>query len=258
MTRLLSLLLGVLVLPPAYGKVVSEEVRYRDGDVVMVGLLAWDDAAPEKRPGVLVVHEWWGRVAFADEQARKLAEHGYVAFAADVYGHHTVTADPQEAGRLAGSFKNDPATFRRRLQQALRVLAEHPKVDASRLAAIGFCFGGTGVLELARSGAELRGVVSFHGGLSTPQPAEPGKLRARVLVLHGADDPAVPWSEVGSFAEEMRKAGARWELVAYGGAVHGFTNPANGTGPGRVAAYNPDAARRAWAACFAFLTEIFQ
>lgn len=258
MARFVWVFLPFLLLPSAHGKVVSEEVRYRDGDVTMVGLLVYDDAVPGKRPGVLVVHEWWGRVPFADEQAKKLAEHGYVAFAADVYGNHTTTADAREAGRLSKSFKDNPATFRRRLQLALQVLAEHPKVDPSRLAAVGFCFGGTGVLELARSGADLRGVVSFHGGLSTPQPAEAGTIRARILVLHGADDPAVPWTEVAAFAEEMRKAGARWEMVAYGGAVHGFTNPANGTETGRVAAYNPEAARKAWLSCFQFLKEVFQ
>uniref|UniRef100_A0A7V1ZHU3 Dienelactone hydrolase family protein n=1 Tax=Thermoanaerobaculum aquaticum TaxID=1312852 RepID=A0A7V1ZHU3_9BACT len=252
------LLLGLFAAVPSYAKIVSEDVKYRDGEVSMVGLLVYDDAAPGKRPGVLVVHEWWGRVSFADEQARRLAEQGYVALAADVYGNHTTTNDPKEAGRLASSFKNDLATVRRRRNQALPVLAEHPRVDSSRLAAIGFCFGGTGVLELARSGADLRGVVSFHGGLGTAQPAEAGKIKARVLVLHGGDDPAVPWTEVVSFVEEMRKANASWELVAYGGAVHGFTNPANGTEPGRVAAYNPEVARRAWEACFAFLKEVFR
>jgi dienelactone hydrolase len=244
-----------LLSPQLLAQVATEEVRYKDGETEMIGLLAWPKQAQGKRPGILVVHEWWGRVSFADEQAKKLAEMGYVALAADIYGQHRTAKDPQEAGALAGSFKNNPELFRRRLQAALQVLARHPQVDAARLAAIGFCFGGTGVLELARSGAPVRGVVSFHGGLSTRLPAEPGKIQGKILVLHGADDPAVSWDEVKAFAGEMKQAGAWWQLVAYGGAVHGFTNPAN-TPPNPVAAFNPEANERAWKACFSFLQEV--
>ncbi len=257
MRVLLSLALVTASASSLQAGIVTQEVRYREGEVEMVGLLAYDEALTGRRPGVLVVHEWWGRVAFADEQAKKLAQEGFVAFAADVYGNHRVAQEPGEARSLASTFKSDPGLFRKRLLAALEVLARHPKVDSRKLAAVGFCFGGTGVLELARSGAALRGVVSFHGGLGTTMPAEPGKVQARVLVLHGADDSAVPWTEVAAFAEEMKTSGAWWQLVAYGGAVHGFTNPANPPG-NRVAAYQPEASRRAWEACLAFLQEVLE
>lgn len=236
----------------------TETVTYREGDTTCKGYLAYDDAADSKRPGVLVVHEWMGLNDYAKKRANQLAEEGYVAFAADIYGKGTQAKDPKQAGGLAAKYKGDRALFRRRVTAALETLRKDPRVDDKKLAAIGYCFGGTGVLELARDGADLAGVVSFHGGLDAPADAEKKKIKAKILVLHGADDPHVPPAQVEAFEREMREAGADWQLNAYGGAVHAFTNPANGTDNSKGAAYNASADLRSWAAMELFFGEIFQ
>ena len=165
---------------------------------------------------------------------------------------------PEEAAGEAAKYKNDRALLGARAQAALAVLAKHELTDPKRIAAIGYCFGGTTVLELARSGAEIAGVVSFHGGLSTPDPTEPKKIRAKVLVLHGADDPNVPPQEVAAFEEEMRQAGVDWQLIAYGGAVHAFTDWSAGSDNSKGAAYNERADRRSWEAMKQFFVEVFK
>ena len=189
---------------------------------------------------------------------RKLAELGYVAFAADIYGKGVHAASPQQAGALAGKFKNDQKLMRDRVNAALDVLRGSPLCDPKRVAAIGYCFGGTCVLELARSGADVAGVVSFHGGLSTANPADAKNIRGKVLVLHGADDPHVTPKEVEAFEEEMRNAGVDWQFVAYGGAVHAFTDPSAGNDNSKGAAYNAAADRRSWDAMKVFFAEIFK
>lgn len=250
-----ALLATCVLLGTAGGEIQTATVEYRDGDAVLEGFLAWDDQAKTPSPGVLVVHEWWGLNDFVREKTRQLAQMGFVAFAADIYGQGNRAATSAEAAQLAGPFRTDRALLRRRAQAGLDRLRSEQRVDASKLAAIGFCFGGTTVLELARGGADLGVVVSFHGGLSTPTPAKPGEIRATVLVLHGADDPNVPPAEVAAFEQEMRTAKVDWQLNAYGGAVHAFTNPAAGDDPSRGAAYNAVAARRAWAAMQLVFTE---
>lgn len=255
-TFLLAILL--LMTPPLHAEVKTTLVEYKHGDTVLEGLLAWDDALPGKRPGVLVVHEWWGRNDYIRSRAEKLAALGYVAFALDMYGKGVVAKDPKEAGALAGKIRGDGALMRERAAAGLDVLRKDERVDAKKIAAIGYCFGGTVALELARSGADLAGVVSFHGGLGTKAPAEKGKVKAKVLVLHGADDPHVPVADVTAFEEEMRAAGVDWQVVSYGGAVHAFTNPAAGNDPSKGAAYNESADRRSWEAMQAFFGEVLK
>jgi dienelactone hydrolase len=243
---------------PLHATVQTKTVEYRQGDQVLEGYLAWDDASSQPRPGVLVVHEWTGLGDYVKMRCRKLAELGYVAFAADIYGKGVRPATPREAGALAGKYKKDQKLMRDRVNAALEVLRGNPLCDPKRVAAIGYCFGGTCVLELARSGADVAGVVSFHGGLSTANAADAKNIRAKVLVLHGGDDAHVTPKEVEAFEQEMRNAGVDWQFVAYGGAVHAYTNPSAGNDNSRGAAYNATADRRSWEEMKAFFAEIFK
>jgi dienelactone hydrolase len=256
------LLTAAMVFPlasAAGAAVRMEPYPYGKGGVSLVGQVAWDDALKGPRPAILVVHEWWGLNDFARDRAKTLASMGYLALAADIYGEGFQTKDPAIARELAGTFREgDRALLRERVGLALAALKAHPLADKGRVAAIGYCFGGTAVLELARSGAELNGVVSFHGGLATQVPASAGGIKAKVLVLHGADDPSVPPADVQAFQEEMRRSGADWQMVAYGGAVHTFTNPAAGNDPSRGSAYNEKAALRSWEHMKVFFAEIFR
>jgi len=240
---------------PARGEVNAEVVEYRHGEVALEGYLAYDAALRGKRPGVLVAHEWSGHGAYVRERAEQLARLGYVAFALDMYGKGVRAKDAGEAAALAGIYKADRARMRARAAAGLDALRNRPEADPARLAAIGYCFGGTTVLELARSGADLAAVVSFHGGLDTPDPGDARNIRGKVLVLHGGDDPFVPAKQVEGFQEEMRKAGVDWQIVSYGGAVHSFTNPGAGSDNSKGAAYNGRADRRSWEAMRAFLSE---
>lgn len=256
MPRILSALLALSLVPALAGAAVrTETVEYRHGDTVLQGWLAYDDAVKGPRPGVLLVHDWNGATAHQKAQVEKLAALGYVALAADVYGKGVRPANAQEAGAEAGKYYADRALLRARARAGLDFLASRPQADASRLAATGYCFGGMCALELARSGAPLRAVVSFHGSLGTPSPGDAKNIRASVLALHGADDPYVKPDEVKGFADEMRAAGADWQLVQYGGAVHSFTDPRAGTDNGKGAAYNAAADRRSWEAMKDFLAE---
>lgn len=194
---------------------------------------------------------------YAKHRADQLAELGYIAFAADIYGDGKIAANREEAGKLAGSYKNDRPLLRARVAAGLATLKAQPGVTGDKIAAIGYCFGGTAVLELARSGADIAGVVSFHGGLDTPTSQDAKNIRAKVLALHGADDPYVPADQVAAFENEMRQAGVDWQLIVYGGAVHGFTNPANGTDNSKGAAYNALADARSWVAMQQFFNELF-
>jgi dienelactone hydrolase len=248
--------LVLLSLVTVEAKVVTQTVEYRQDGTVMQGFLAYDEVLPEKRPGVLVVHEWWGLNDFAKQKAADLAGLGYAALAADIYGHGHTTTDPEEAARLAGEMRGNPELLRARARAGLQALVAAPQVDPQRLAAIGFCFGGTTVLELAYLGAGLAGVVSFHGGLPRAQPDDLKRLKAKVLVLHGADDPHVAEADIRAFEQAMRQAAADWQLVFFGGAVHGFTNPATGTNKASGVAYDASAARRSWRYMQDFFQEI--
>lgn len=251
----LGLLLGVTL--GVQAGIRTQTAEYREGDTVLEGVVVFDDAKPGARPGILVAHQWLGLTDYEKRRANMLAELGYVAFCADIYGKGVRAKDPGEAGGLAGKYKGDRALLRRRVNAALAALRQQPNVDRQRVAAIGYCFGGTTVLELARSGADVAGVVSFHGGLGSPTPADAKSIKARVLALHGADDPFVPAAELAGFEEEMRKGGVDWQLVSYGGAVHAFTDDRAGNDNAKGAAYNAKADRRSWEAMKAFLAELF-
>ena len=241
-------------------KIVERTIEYKEGNAVLEGFLAMPagiDAKSPKHPGIVVVHEWMGLNDYAKRRARMLAELGYIAFAADIYGKGVRPKDPKEAGELAGKYKSDRPLLRKRAQAALDELAKQSGVDTNRLAAIGYCFGGTTVLELARSGAPLVATVSFHGALATPTPADAKNIKGKVLALHGADDPTVPAKEVEAFEQEMRDGHVNWELVKYGGAVHAFTNPATPFKPGAAVGYNESADKRSWQAMKDFFGEVF-
>ena len=256
--RVLAVLAPLLLLAaalPASAAVKTEVVEYLDGEQVCEGFLAYDDAAPGRRPGVVVVHEWMGLGDHAKERAKALASLGYVAFAADIYGKGIRAKDYKEAGALAGKYKGDLPLLRSRARAAFDTLARNARVDAAKVFAIGYCFGGTTVLELARSGAPVAGVVSFHGNLGTKDPGDAKNVKGRVLVLHGAADPYVPPAEVAAFQKEMDDAKVDWQMVFYAGAVHSFTNPAAGSDPAKGAAYDAKADRRSWEAMKAFLSE---
>jgi dienelactone hydrolase len=204
----------------------TETVAYKHGDTELEGFLAYDDAQPGKRPGVLVVHEWLGLNNHAKKRAEMLARLGYVAFALDMYGKGVRGTSPQDGPKLSAPYKANRDLMRARAAAGLAVLRGHGRVDPAKVAAIGYCFGGTTALELARSGANLAGVVSFHGNLETPLPAQKGQMKAKVLVCHGADDPFVPTQEVLTFEDQMRKAGADWQFIAFGGCGTASPTPA--------------------------------
>ena len=258
MKHLLLLLTLLSLAVTAEAAVKTRIIEYKQGDAVLEGYLAWDDAKSVKRPGVLVVHEWTGLGPYMKQRAEMLAKLGYVAFAADIYGKEIRPATQAEAAKTAGIYKNDRSLMRARVKAGLDTLTAQKFVDPERLAAIGYCFGGTSVLELARDGADIKGAVSFHGGLSTPTPQDAKNIKGKILALHGADDPFVKADEVAAFQDEMRKAGLDWQFVSYGGAVHSFTNPGVGNDNSKGAAYNEKADKRSWEAMKIFFKEIFK
>jgi len=254
--RTLLAIMTALAAASAHATVVTRDVTYEDGGVKLTGFLAYDDAKVGV-PGVLIVPQWTGLTDYERGRAQQLAGLGYVAFCADVYGDGHVAADMKEAGTLAGQYKKDRALFRSRLRAALAALRRSPTVDPERCAAIGYCFGGTGVLELARSGADVLGVVSFHGGLDSPSPADGKNIKAKVLILHGADDPFSSKADIAALEKELKDAGVDYQMVFYSGAVHAFTQPMAGNDPSRGVAYNERADKRSWIAMQDFFKEIF-
>ena len=234
----------------------TKTIDYQDGDVDLQGYLAWDDAVEGKRPGVMIAHAWAGRSDLENGKAEALAKLGYVGFALDNFGRGILGTNTEENSALIQPFLDDRAMLQGRLQIALEVLKGLDEVDASRVAAIGFCFGGLCVLDLARTGTDIRGVVSFHGLFGSPGNTAGNKIKAKVLALHGWDDPMAPPDQVVSLAEELSSMGADWQVHGYGNTMHAFTNPqANDPDFGTV--YSPDADRRSWNAMQDFLSEIF-
>ena len=227
----------------------TENVSYSANGTGLEGYLACDAGSDGPRPGVLVVHEWWGLDDYIRGRARQLAEIGYCALAVDMYGGGRTAADPEQAGALMNGVLEDMAAAEARFRAGYALLAGDPRSDAGRIAAIGYCFGGAIVLHGARLGMDLRAVVSFHGSLGSFHEPEPGAVRARVLVCHGASDSLVPEAEVAAFRAEMESAGADYEFIAYEGAQHGFTNPhatANGEKYGLPLAYDAGVDARSW------------
>lgn len=254
---LFSILAVLVTTTSSFAKIVSEVIPYKDGDTQLEGVLVYDDANSSKKPGIIVVHDWMGLRDFSKNRAEELAKMGYIAFAADIYGKGVRPKDAKEASEFATKYKSDRALLRSRVRSALDTLSKNKNVDRKKLAAIGYCFGGTTVLELARSGANVKGVVSFHGGLNTPTPQDAKSIKGKVLALHGGDDPYVPKEEVTAFEEEMRNANVDWQLIAYGGAVHSFAVPEAGNDNSKGAAYNKKADERSWKAMKSFFGEIF-
>jgi dienelactone hydrolase len=239
-----------------HAAVQTKTIEYKQGDTTLEGVLVWDDAVTGPRPGVLVVHQWLGLTNYEKHRAEMLAQLGYVAFCADIYGQGVRPKNAQDAGAEATKYKTDRALLRARVNAGLEQLKKSELVDPKRIAAIGYCFGGTTVIELARSGAELNGVVSFHGGLDSPTPADGKNIKCPILVCHGADDPFEKPEDLAAFESEMRDAKVDWRLIKYGGAVHSFTQADPGfSNPG--ARYNERADRRSWQDMEMFLAEIF-
>jgi len=248
----LAVMFTAVLVVDSFAAVKSRVVEYESNGVPLQGYIAWDDAAKGKLPGVLVVHEWWGHNEHARHAADKLASAGYVAFALDMFGKGKVTAHPDSAQAFVAEAMQDAAVIPGRFDAALALLKADPHVDPARIGAIGYCFGGAVVLGMARAGEELKAVGTFHGALATQHPAEPGKVKAKLLIQTGTDDPMITADAVAAFEKEMKAAGAHYRIIRYPGAKHSFTNPnADKAGvPGL--AYNAAADQKSWAELLAF------
>jgi dienelactone hydrolase len=253
MKRIVAALLLCSLAGEARAAVRMEPVEYKAGDAVLKGQIAWDDAATGKRPAVIVVHEWWGLNDYAKKRAMMLAEAGYVAFAADMFGDGKTTEHPNEAGAWATAVRQNREMGRARFMAAYDLVKADKRVDPAHISAVGYCFGGSTVLDMAFSGLALDAVASFHGGLSA-EPAS-GKVTARVLVCHGAADSFMPAETVAAFQKVLADTGADYEFIAYGGAKHGFTNPDAGKFGLPGLEYNQRADQRSWKTLLDFLAE---
>jgi dienelactone hydrolase len=257
-----TIFLGILLatVSVARGEVRGEPVTYTDGTTTLKGYLAYDDATPGKRPGILVVHEWWGQNEYARKRARMLAKLGYVALAVDMYGEGKQATHPEDAGKFSGEILKHMDVGRKRFLAARKLLAGQRFTDPARIGAIGYCFGGGVVLQMARDGVNLAGVVSFHGGLKTDAPAKPGAVKAKILVATGAADPFNPPDQVDAFEREMKAAGADFRVISYPGVKHSFTNPdadVYGKKFNLPLEYNAEADRNSWEEMQRFFGKIF-
>ena len=259
MKTITLLLLTLGLTSVAQAKIIAEQIDYESGNQTMKGYLAYDDAISGKRPGVIVIHEWWGHNDYARSRARQLAALGYTAFALDMYGEGKTANHPKRAASFSNAvWKNLPQAHQR-FQAAYDILARHETVN-TELAAIGYCFGGAMVLEMARSGFDLKGVASFHGSLNNAAPLPDKAYRAKVLVANGGDDPFVKPEHIKAFRKSMKNANIDLEYISYPGAKHAFTNPdatALGEKFGLPLAYNAEADKRSWEALQAFLKRVF-
>jgi len=245
---------------PAHAGVKHEEVTYSANGITMKGYLAYDDAKKGKRPGVLVVHEWWGHNEYARKRARMLAELGYTALAVDMYGDGKQAAHPDDAGKFAGAVMQNMESAKARFIAAMEVLKKNPHTDPTRIAAIGYCFGGGVVLQMARLGIDLKGVVSFHGSYGTQTPAQAGKVKAAILVCHGADDQFITLEQIDALKKEMQNAKVDFQFNTYAGAKHSFTNPdadAYAKQFNIPIGYNAEADKKSWADMQEFFKKIF-
>lgn len=247
--------------PPKEKQLISEEIAYSADSVTMKGFLVYDGEQKGKRPGVLVVHEWWGHNDYARKRAKMLAEMGYIAFAVDMYGDGKTADHPDDAGKFAGEVMKRGPGAKDRFMKAMEILKANPNCDPDKIAAIGYCFGGSTVLNMARQGVGLKGVVSFHGGLNTDTPAKKGEVKARVLACIGAADPFIPREQADAFKKEMDDAGVNYIFKSYEGAMHSFTNPGAdelGKKFNLPLAYNAAADTSSWNEMKAFFGEIFK
>ncbi len=246
---------------PAHAKIVGKNVEYSAQGVTLKGYLAYDSAIKVKSPGILVVHEWWGLNDYARKRARMLAGLGYTALAVDMYGEGKTASHPDDAGKFSSEVMKNFDTAKARFAAGEEFLKKQPTVDPTRIAAIGYCFGGGVVLNMARQGADLKGVVSFHGMLGAVKPAEPGAIKAKLLVLHGGDDKFTTPEQIAAFKDEMTKAGADYQFIVYPGALHSFTNP-DATAYGKKfkipLAYNKKADQESWDAMKKLLGEVLK
>ncbi|HAR45246.1 MAG: dienelactone hydrolase [Nitrospirae bacterium GWC2_57_13] len=264
MKRLIALI-AVLATGLVFGctkppQIKGEEVTYSSGGVTMKGYLAFNPAVKGKRPGVLVVHEWWGHNEYARERARMLAELGYTALAVDMYGEGKQAMHPTDAGKFAGALFQQFNVAKARFSAAMDLLKKHETVNPGKIAAVGYCFGGGMVLNMARQGLDLKGVASFHGSLSAVQPAKPGVVKGKVLVLHGSEDKMTTEKDVAAFKKEMKDAGVDMTFIAYPGALHAFTNPMADEYAKKFdipLGYSADADKKSWNELKYFLKKIF-
>jgi dienelactone hydrolase len=256
----MKLLSTAIILATTASTVMSQiqldPVEYKQGDTSLEGYIAYDASVKDLRPGVVIIHDWMGVGDYVKMRAEQIVKLGYVAFVADIYGKGVRPKDGQEASQLAGKFRSDRIHLRARAIAAVKELKKHKMVDGNRIAAMGYCFGGGTVLELARSGEDIAGFVSFHGSLDTPNPDDAKNIKGKVLVMHGADDPFVQAKDVQAFQDEMRNAKVDWQFIAYGGAVHAFTQKGAGNDPAKGAAYNERADARSFDELVRFLKEV--
>jgi dienelactone hydrolase len=257
MTRALPALVMFISAASAQAGIKKETIQYKDGDVELQGHLAWDDSIAGKRPGVLVVHEWWGLNDYARQRAELLAGMGYVAFAVDMYGKGMVTQHAQEAGQWAGQIRANIKAWQERGLAGLKVLQGHALVDPGRIAAIGYCFGGATAMQMAYAGADLAGAVSFHGSLPEPPKEAAGKIKAKILICHGAADSFIPAEQIQKCQKGLEEAKADWQMVSYSGARHSFTNPAADQAGIEGLRYDRSADARSWRHMQDFFKEIF-
>ena len=248
MRRLLAFGFAMLMVSASVDAAVqTKQVTYKHGDLDCHGFLAWDDAISGARPGVLVVHEWWGLDAYAKRRAEMLAKMGYIAFAADMYGEGKLVNHPKDAGEMAGKVRSNVEDWRKRGTEALAVLTSQPQCDKSKVAAIGYCFGGSTVQQLAFAGADLKAIASFHGALVQPTPDQIKASKAQILICNGADDKFIPQTAIDSFRELLDKAGAKYEFISYAGARHSFTVPEADSHGVEGLKYNKEADEKSWA-----------
>ncbi len=258
MHKLTGLLLSLTLGTTAQAAIQTKAISYDDEGTPLTGYLFWDDASDAKRPGILVIHEWWGLNAYAKQRARMLAELGYVAFAADMYGDGRVTENPKQAGEWMQEVTADPEQWRQRATKGLEQLKSSQYVATGKLAAVGYCFGGGTVLQMAYGGTDLKGVVSFHGSLPAAPAEAKGKIGPRLLVLHGQADGFVAPEVVANFQSKLEAAGANWEMDLYGGVRHSFTNPKVGDYGIENLKYDAQADARSWKRMQTFLDELFE
>jgi dienelactone hydrolase len=242
----------------AEAKIKTESIEYKDGNTVLEGYFAYDDAVKGKRPAILVVHEWLGPGPYSKKRAEQLAELGYLAFAVDMYGKDTRPKNHEEAAKVSGMFRSDRKLMRSRITVGLERAKQHPLAEASKVGVVGYCFGGTAAIELARSGADVKAVATFHAGLDSPTPADGKNIKGKIMVFHGADDGFVPAENVAAFQKELRDAKVDWQMVYFGGAVHSFTVAEAGNDPSKGMAYNAAADRRSWETMKGFFSETFK